>query len=410
MRGPTQGQTLHASEPPQGRARILRVIARMNMGGPAYHVSLLSGGLDPDRYETLLVAGQVSAGEAPLTDLAERHGARLLMLGQLSRDLRPAGDAQSLARLVGVARRFRPHILHTHTAKAGMLGRLAAEFVRPRPAVIHTYHGHVLEGYFSPPVSRAFQLTEQALARRSSVLIGVSRATVADLVRLGIAPELKFRVVPIGLELESFLCLPAPESGSASRGAGQALREDLGIAPDGILVTYVGRLVAIKRLDVTLRAVMVARERGVPVRLAVIGDGPERSRLEKLSADLGIGDAVAFLGYRRDLPEIVAASDIGVLSSDNEGTPVALIEFAAGARPVAATAVGGVSEVVAEGAGLLVPPGDYVALATAIERLSASPELRSRMGLVGREHVRARFAAKRLIRDVSALYEEVLNQ
>lgn len=404
MRRARQARAPRAGQAPEGPVRILRVIARMNIGGPAYHVSLLSGGLNRRRYETLLVAGQVSAGEAPLTDLADRHGARLELLGQLSRDLRPAGDAQSLARLIAVARRFQPHIVHTHTAKAGVLGRLAAEFVRPRPAVIHTYHGHVLEGYFSPPVSRAFRLMERSLARRSKALVGVSRATVDDLVRLGIAGGSKFRVVPIGLELDSFLSLPV----APSRSAGKGFREELRILADEILVTYVGRLVPIKRLDVTLRAVGVARERGARVRLAVVGDGPERPRLEVLAADLGLDRAAAFVGYRRDLPELVAASDVGVLSSDSEGTPVALIEFAAGARPVAATAVGGVSEVVAEGAGLLVPPGDHIALATAIERLSASSALRQQMGLAGREHVRVRFAARRLVRDIEALYEEVL--
>lgn len=186
--------------------RVLRVIARMNVGGPAYHVSLLSGRLDPSRYATLLIHGDVGPGEASFSQLAERYGCSVQRIRALGPEIRPLADIKALLALVRVVRRFRPHIVHTHTAKAGMLGRLAAVIGGPpRPVILHTYHGHVLEGYFGRAKSLLYQKIERQLARVSDALIGVSRATVEDLVRLGIAPPERFRVVPVGLDLDGFI-------------------------------------------------------------------------------------------------------------------------------------------------------------------------------------------------------------
>src|SRR4051812_29179804 len=177
--------------------RVLRVIARMNVGGPAYHVSLLSGRMDA-RFSTLLVSGRVASGEASSADLAERYGARHVHVDHLRPELRPMDDLRALREVGGIARRFRPHVVHTHTAKAGLIGRLAALVcTHPRPIVVHTFHGHVLEGYFSAPVATFYRLVERVLGWRSDRLIGVSNATVDDLVRLGVADRSKFEVVPL---------------------------------------------------------------------------------------------------------------------------------------------------------------------------------------------------------------------
>src|SRR3954468_24079079 len=191
----------------RGHRRIkgIGVIARLNMGGPAHHVGFLSGLLDPDRYETVLFHGEIGAGEAALSSTADRYGVRRETVPGLRPELRPVDDLRALVALVGAVRRFRPDIVHTHTAKAGMLGRLAALAMRPRPIIVHTYHGHVLEGYFGPLRNAFYRALERGLARVSDVLIGVSSATGDDLVRLQIAPREKFRVIPIGLDLDPFL-------------------------------------------------------------------------------------------------------------------------------------------------------------------------------------------------------------
>jgi glycosyltransferase involved in cell wall biosynthesis len=370
----------------------------MNLGGPAHHVALLSRGLTARGYETLLVTGRAGAGEEEHTDL---DGIRIRYLDQLGPDIRPLRDILALIELIRVVRAFRPEIVETHTAKAGMLGRLAALLARRRrPIVIHTYHGHVLRGYFGPLKTEVFRSIERALARISDRLIGVSAATVEELVALRVAPREKFAVVPLGLDLGPFLALALDPNGS--------FREEIGADADEVLFTYTGRLVPIKRPELMLRSLARAREGGAAARVAVVGDGLLRPQLEELARSLGCAGAVDFLGYRRDLARIAAASDAALLTSDNEGTPVALIEAAAAGRPAVATDVGGVPDIVVEGAGLLAPAGDEAALAARIVRIAGEPELRRGMGARAREHVAEKFTLARLLDDVDLLYARLL--
>lgn len=380
---------------------MLRVIARMNIGGPAHHVSMLSGRLDRRRFQTLLAYGSLAPGEGSFESLARAEGCRVTAVPGLSPQMRPHADMRALLALIRLIRAFRPQIVHTHTAKAGFVGRLAVTLgPRPRPLIVHTYHGHVLEGYFGPARSALYRWLERRLARVSACLIGVSQATVDDLVRLRVAPQERFRVVPIGLDLRRFL-EPSAESAAA-------LRDQCGTGADEVLVGFVGRLVPIKRVDLVLRAVAIGRREGVPIRLMVVGDGPERASLEQLAQQLGIGDVVRFLGYLRDTSAAAAAADIAILASDNEGTPVALIEAAAARCPAVATAVGGVPDVVIPGAGVLVPAGDHAGLAAGLARLARDAELRAEMGARAREHVIGRFSIERLLDDVERLYDELL--
>ena len=335
-----------------------------------------------------------------MADLARREGARAVYLPSLGQPPRPHRDLAALARIASIARRFRPHVVHSHMAKAGFLTRLAALAVlRPRPVIVHTYHGHVLEGYFGPALSRLYRAMETGLARRSDCLVGVSEATVDDLVRLGVAPHDRFRVISLGLDLEPFA--------SIERRSGANLRRELGIGDEEVVLTFVGRVVPIKRVDVLLRAAARA-SCSASLRLLVVGDGEIRPRLRELSERLGIGDRVRFLGYRRDLTRIAAATDIAVLSSANEGTPVSLIEAAAAGLPAVATRVGGVPDVVTPETGILAPTEDHKALAAGISRLAADPNLRANMGEAARERALRRYSAARLVADIDALYSELL--
>jgi glycosyltransferase involved in cell wall biosynthesis len=393
---------LSSSREPSRRIRVLRVIARMNVGGPAHHVSLLGGRLDPQRYESLLLSGAVGPGERSFDALAERYGARRETVPGLGPELDVRRDARALRSLVRTMRRFRPHIVHTHTAKAGTLGRVAARLaLGPRPIVVHTYHGHVLRGYFGPAKTLVFRGIEQGLGRVSDCLVGVSQATVDELVELRVAPPERFRVVPLGLDLDRFLRIDIGDRGSA-------LRAELGVGDDELLAVFVGRLVPIKRVDVLLHALAHARAGHVRLRLAIVGDGESRGALEETAAALGLGDVVAFLGFRQDLDVVAAATDVAVLSSDNEGTPVSLIEAAAAARPAVATAVGGVPDVVMPTGGVVVPPGDFRALGEALMALAQDDDRRRRMGVAAREHVRTRYDAGRLVSDIDWLYRDLL--
>lgn len=329
--------------------------------------------------------------------VAEREDARTEFVPSLVQPVSPAKDAMTLRALRRIARGFRPDIVHTHTAKAGFLGRAAALTLRPRPAIVHTYHGHVLEGYFGPLTSSAYRRLERSLGARSDLLIGVSQATVDDLVRLEVAPRERFRVVPLGLDLAPFASIEDVDRAAA--------RKELGIAHDAVLAVFVGRVVPIKRLDVLLRAVAQAIGAGAPLRLAIVGDGETRPGLERLAAELGIGPAVSFLGYRRGLRPIFAAADLAVLSSDNEGTPVSLIEAAAAGVPAVATAVGGVGEVVSAETGRLVAPADAQALAGALASMAADRELRRSMGARARELALQRYSVARLIGDLDQIYK-----
>jgi glycosyltransferase involved in cell wall biosynthesis len=372
----------------------------MNLGGPAYHVSLLSSELDPRRYETLLVTGKVGRGEASFIAPRTQQNLRLHVIKQLGPAIRPWSDLRALVALMRVVRRFRPHIVHTHTAKAGMLGRLAAVVaVRPRPIVVHTYHGHVLEDYFGPITRSLYRFLERALARKTDLLICVSEADVADLRRYRVAPPAAFRVVRLGFDLDEFLALDPVPSG--------ALRDELGADGDDVVLTYVGRFARIKRIDLLLRSIADANRSFPRFRLALAGDGESRPALEAFARELGISSYVRFLGYRADLVEILAGTDVAVLSSDREGTPVSLIQAAAAARPLVSTDAGGVREVVDPRSGLVVPRGDASAFARALNQLGDDPALRVSMGRQARESVRNRFASGRLLDEIACLYEEL---
>jgi glycosyltransferase involved in cell wall biosynthesis len=375
------------------------------MGGPALHVAYLSAGLRERGYETTLVAGDVGRGEESMAYVAESLGVPVTTLPALHREISPVRDIVAAFRLAWIIREQRPHILHTHTAKAGAIGRLAALLAgRARPPVIvHTFHGHVLRGYFGGLRSWFFGRLERTLARSTDALVAVSPEVRDDLVALGVAPEEKFVVIRLGIKLDQRI------ADSAAERAGT--RRLLGVADNRFVVGWIGRMTAVKRPDHLLRAFKLVRDHGIDACLCMVGDGPERDRVEQLAHQLGIVRDCLFPGYQEEIGPFFAAFDVFVLSSANEGTPVTAIEALASGCAVVATRVGGVPDVVRDGEdGFLVEPGDVLALAERLVRLAADPSLRGRLGAAGRERVVPRYRVERMIGDVDGLYRELLER
>jgi glycosyltransferase involved in cell wall biosynthesis len=368
-------------------ADVVRIITRLNIGGPARQALLLTEALRPE-FSTVLAAGMPAPEEGELTD--ERVSVhRLPLVRRL--ELRTDPRAFLAARRLLVSER--PRILHTHMAKAGAIGRGAALTMRKRPRLVHTFHGHVLDGYFRPAVERAFIATERFLAKRTDVLVAVSEEVREKLLSLGVGRPEQWRVIRLGLDLDPFL---------RATGRTGVLRASLGIGHDVPLLGVVGRLVPIKDQS----SLFVSMERLPDAHLVVIGDGESRAALEGKARSGAAAERIHFTGWRHDLADSLRDLDVVALSSINEGTPVALIEALAAGVPVVATDVGGVAAVVDDPRlGVLVPPSDPVAMADGLrrvlsERSSIDREMRDRIGL--------RFGRERLLEEMRALYRELV--
>jgi glycosyltransferase involved in cell wall biosynthesis len=385
------------------RIKVLRVIARLNVGGPALHVSYLTEGLADRGYDTTLVAGALARGEESMAYIAELRGVRVESLDDLHREISPLRDARAIIRLARIMRRERPTILHTHTAKAGAVGRIAALFAggaRPR-IIVHTFHGHVLRGYFNPLVAQGFRLLERWLAKFTTSLIAVSPEVRDDLVQLGVAPTEKFVVVRLGISLD--------ERVGGNSDVRDETRRVLGVKPETFVVGWVGRMTAVKRTDDVLLAFRRLHDEHADSYLCLVGDGPDRAHLERYAHALGVAQRCLFLGYQDDVARFYAAMDVLLLPSANEGTPVSVIEALAAGRPVVATRVGGVPDVVRDGTdGFLVEVGDTDGLAAHLAELARDPDRRIEMGERGRARVFERYAVDRLVDDVDRLYRSLL--
>jgi glycosyltransferase involved in cell wall biosynthesis len=384
------------------KIRIVRVIARMNIGGPAIHVTLLNSRLDPNRFESTLVTGLENAGEGSLLEWAVTQGVQPLVIPEIVGEATfGPRDVAALRKMYAIIRRANPHIVHTHTAKAGFVGRLAAKMAGA-PMIVHTFHGHVLRGYYSPVKTALLNQMEKMLARLTDRIVAVSEAVRRDLIELRVAPAEKVVTVPLGLDLDEFA--------NADRLRG-SFRAEHKIARDRKLIGIVGRLALIKNhrlfLEMARQLLTIVPES----RFVIVGDGLLRRGLETYAEQLGIREQVIFVGWRRDLASIYADLDILVVSSNNEGTPVSAIEAMASGCPVVATRVGGMPDVVKDGeTGFLAPPNDALTLArSAAELLRDSPK-RNRMGQAARAVALEHFSVQRLVADTERLYDELLTQ
>jgi glycosyltransferase involved in cell wall biosynthesis len=378
------------------RKRILRVITRLNVGGPTLQAALLSTRLDPDRFETLLVAGTESPEEGSMLELGRLGaGITLRRVPALGREISPVDDLRALAAIRRIAREFRPDIVHTHLAKAGTLGRIAAR-MSGVPIVIHTYHGTVFSGYFGRAKSNAFVAIERGLARLTTRLIAITPSQRRELLRLGIGDERKVVEIPLGLELSQYI---APRDQREARAR-------LGLPIDRATVAIVGRLVPVKNVALFLEAVALIKE---PFIAAIVGDGEQRRQLEALSHSLGIAGHCRFIGWQRDVGTVYAAADVVALTSLNEGSPVSILEAMASRRAVVCTAVGGVPDVVTDDVtGVLVPSGDAHAVAAAVTTLLHDPTRRERLGSAAQLAVYPHYDVSRLLANMTRLYDEVV--
>jgi glycosyltransferase involved in cell wall biosynthesis len=403
------------------RRRVVRIIDRLNIGGPAKHVTWLTAGLERLGFATTLVTGRVAPGEGDMGYFAAEAGVTPLVIDDMSRELTPR-DAITVLRLLALFCRTRPEIVHTHKAKAGAVGRAAAWLyrwstpsallLRPRRcAVVHTYHGHVFHGYFGALKSRVIVAIERLLARTTDRIVVVSEQQREEICgRFGVGRPEQFRVVPLGIDLEE-----------APPGLG-SLRRELSIDPATPLVAIVGRLTEVKNHAMFLEA--AARVRSLEdaacraARFVVVGDGHLRNELEARARELGLADRVTFSGFRRDAASLYADFDVVALTSVNEGTPVTLIEGMRSGCAVLSTEVGGVVDILGrhgetlEGFavwdnGVTAPSGDVEAFARGLRYLLRHSHVRREMGARGQRFVAERLSVARLLRDIEKLYREL---
>jgi glycosyltransferase involved in cell wall biosynthesis len=383
------------------KLRVLRAITRLNIGGPAIHAILLTRGLQNEQFTSVLVTGLEAPHEGTMRELARAQGVRPRVIEELGREVSPANDLRATLRMYRLIRQSRPHIVHTHMAKAGTAGRLAARLAGV-PIIVHTFHGHTFHSYFGRAKTALFLQIERALASLTDRLIAVGEEQRRDIAAYRVAPLDKIAVIPLGLPIEPML--------KAERERGK-LKAELNLNGQSKLVGIVARLVPIKAHEVFLQAAAQVHAAAPESQFLVIGDGERRGELTEMVSRLGLNDAVHFLGWRDDMSRVYADLDVVALSSNNEGSPVALIEAMAAARPVVATNVGGVREVVKDGeTGVLVPPRDPEAMAQAILKLLRAPDTGQRLGEAGRRQAFPRHSERRLLADVERLYLQLARE
>ena len=376
------------------KIKVLQIIARMNVGGPAVIVADLMRGLDSSRFEQKLITGYCAENEADYLE-AVATDITATRVGGLGRSISPMADAKAFFALVALIKRERPDVIHTHTAKAGVLGRLAAILAGGSAIRIHTFHGHLLHGYFAGWKVKLVIAIEKFLATKTDYLIAVGNQVKDDLLAAGIGTADQFHTF--------FPGLPDPIAGTVEES-----REALGLDLNKTYCTFVGRLTRIKRPDRLLDVAAAAVARGLEVEFLVAGEGElfdvsqERAKREKLP--------VTFLGWRKDIDQIFAASDIAILTSDNEGIPLTLIQAAQAGLPIVAPRVGSIADIVIDGETGFLTSTQAGAMASALSALVTDIDLRDNLGMAGRAHAQKYFSLAKSLRDHADLYENSQKQ
>jgi len=385
------------------RIKVLRIIARLNTGGPATHAILLNSGLDETRFKSHLVTGTVSGNERDMIEDARREGVEPVVIPELKREISLINDLRAFIKLYWIIRRLKPDIVHTHTAKAGTLCRLAAR-LNNVPVKIHTFHGHVFHSYFGRLKTALFLGIEKKLAKLTDRIVVISPEQLKEIKdKYKVGREGKHHLIPLGLNLEPFL----------KPGRKADLRQELSLGRSTLLVGIIGRLVSIKNHRMFLEAAKMAKVAwpGIKVKFLIVGDGSLRGELESYARKLGIDRSVVFTGWRTDLSAVYEALDIVCITSLNEGTPISLIEAMASGKAVISTDVGGVRDIVTHNeTGLLSPSEDAAAYSKNLLELLSDEDKRARMGREGRKFVSRKYSKGRLISDMELLYRNELNR
>jgi len=391
------------------KIRVIRIIARLNIGGPAIHVVLLTAGLNQEKFETLLLSGAISPAEGDMSYYAASKNVKPLCISHLKRELSLWDDIAATFQIYRIINRERPDIIHTHTAKAGTLGRAAGAVYnishpwRKKIRLIHTFHGHVFRGYFSPFKTKLFILIERFIALFTDILVTLSDSLKEELVSFRITRPDKIRVIPLGFELDEFLRIPLRQRETANIG-------------------IIGRLAAVKNHKLFLRAAkeLVNARPPAGLKFRIIGDGELGEELREYAKSIGLSGLVEFSGWQKEIAGVYSGLDIIALTSINEGTPVSLIEAMASGLPVVATDAGGVRDLLGdcrgpaeEGyniceRGVIVRSFAPTAFSRAMLRLIEDPRLSASISGSARDFARKRFSKERLFRDIENLYLESL--
>jgi glycosyltransferase involved in cell wall biosynthesis len=372
--------------------RVMRIIARMNMGGPAVQVSSLVRGFNPSEFDQRLYTGFCGADEADYLDTVATDVKAIRILG-FGRRISIGGDLRALISLIKAIREFKPDIIHTHTAKAGFLGRFASIISLQTSIRVHTFHGHLLNGYFGLLKRSLVVIAEKILATFTDQLLAVGDKVRQDLLREGIGNNKKFNLMPPGLEIRN---LPLATD----------TRESFGYSASRLQCAFIGRVTQIKRPDRFLDVVSEIRKRGVDLDFFMAGDGDLLDMCRERIAKEGL--TVTVLGWQSDIEKVLSAADIVVLTSDNEGTPLSLIQAGMAGLPVVTTKVGSVPEVVIDGVTGIIVETDVQEIADALEKLANDAGLRTQMGTAAQEFTLANFGVKGFISNHEELYKKLL--
>jgi glycosyltransferase involved in cell wall biosynthesis len=391
--------------------RVLRIINRFNLGGPTYNAALLTKYMAPE-FETMLVAGAKLDSEESSEFICHELGIDFTILPEMQREVNFFNDRKAYKKIKEIIGDFKPDVVHTHAAKAGALGRMAAHSLNV-PVIVHTFHGHVFHSYFNPVKTKVFLSVERYLARKSTAIIAISEQQKYELATVHkLCPEEKIRIIPLGFDLSRF----------SENMAGKRImfRKEYLLDEDEIGIGIIGRLVPIKNHGLFLRAAKYLKENTVKkVRLFIIGDGEDLERLKKMASDLAIDYSylsvgksyLTFTSWIKNIDHALAGLDIIALTSLNEGTPVSLIEAQAAGKPIVATKVGGIENVVKENeSALLSPVDDETLFFKSLYSLVEDEKLRSEIGAKGQAETANKFHYSWLVNDMKLLYNELLNK
>jgi glycosyltransferase involved in cell wall biosynthesis len=371
------------------RVRVLHVIARMNVGGPAVLISDLLRQSDSTRFDQQLATGWCAPDEADLL-LTQATDIEAIRVEGLGRAVKPWSDVSALASLTSLIRQLQPDIIHTHTAKAGVIGRMAAKIARSGAAVVHTYHGHLLHGYFGPAKTNAVVRAERTLARSSDALVAVGERVRDDLIAAGIGRSDQYEVIYPGVDI-------------GAQPSKHEARLRLGLAEGSFVVGYLGRLTGIKRPDRLIDVARILAPNHSDLVFLVAGSGDKAELIQEASRRLPI----QLLGWRDDVGTVLAACDALLLTSDNEGTPLSILQALHAGLPVVSTDVGSIPEVIRHGeTGLLAPPS-VSKLADALTTLVDNPQEAIAMGQRGATEARSRFSVDQWVKSHEALYDRL---